>query len=328
MARKKTCPECAERIQVDARVCRHCGHRFDEAPTTSTDTHLIEKEPQVEEAPSAQPGTSEPLFEKKKERNESNRWIILSIVSILGGLAVAYADRDCGKSVDPAYAIGSVFGAGLTACLFALIGMLFQRLRKRPVDFKHSLLSFWVIGFLIFSVLTSAAKNNSDREDKCDNTSTSSSTAPVAPVATPLGQKLLGQGPELSTSDGRTEIGFYNADTRMRNALTRLIAAYNDNTVSVQAFVADVDGAQAELNSDLNILNQSVTRTHDPEVQQFLGRLPPARTTEIQGLNALAAAVRSGTNADVETARQALNQGASQSEAWHRQFLQQIKPYQ
>jgi uncharacterized protein UPF0547 len=26
---RKRCPDCAERIKVDARVCRHCGYRFD-----------------------------------------------------------------------------------------------------------------------------------------------------------------------------------------------------------------------------------------------------------------------------------------------------------
>ncbi len=24
----KTCPDCAERVDKQARVCKHCGHRF------------------------------------------------------------------------------------------------------------------------------------------------------------------------------------------------------------------------------------------------------------------------------------------------------------
>jgi len=24
----KPCPDCAERVDKDARVCKHCGHRF------------------------------------------------------------------------------------------------------------------------------------------------------------------------------------------------------------------------------------------------------------------------------------------------------------
>jgi len=26
---QKTCPECAESVQKNARVCKHCGYRFD-----------------------------------------------------------------------------------------------------------------------------------------------------------------------------------------------------------------------------------------------------------------------------------------------------------
>lgn len=29
--REKTCPDCAEKVLVDAKVCRHCGYRFDGA---------------------------------------------------------------------------------------------------------------------------------------------------------------------------------------------------------------------------------------------------------------------------------------------------------
>lgn len=31
-ATSKTCPDCAEFVHVDARVCKHCGYRFDTRP--------------------------------------------------------------------------------------------------------------------------------------------------------------------------------------------------------------------------------------------------------------------------------------------------------
>lgn len=27
-ATRKACPECAETVRIDAKLCRHCGHRF------------------------------------------------------------------------------------------------------------------------------------------------------------------------------------------------------------------------------------------------------------------------------------------------------------
>ena len=326
MARKKTCPECAERIQAGAHVCRHCGYRFDEpapaAPAVSASTPASTvTEPRTQPNP---PATGEPLFEKDPERNEDARRIIFALVSILGGLGLAFGERDCGDSITVGSALGNILGVALTGCLYALIGMLFQRLRKRPVNFKNSLRSYWVIGFLAFSALASAGQRNANHNDKCDKSSTPVSA--LAPTAVPLGKKLLGES-GVSRPDRRLEARFYIANNRMDRTLTTLIAAYNDDSVSTDSFLGQVDGAQSELNTDLNTLNQGAGEIGDPKIKQFWAPLPLARNAEVQGINGIAAALRNGTNADLAQGRQQLNSGVKQALDWTKQFRAAIAPY-
>jgi Flp pilus assembly protein TadB len=39
----KACPDCAEQVQANAKLCRHCGHDFDapEAPTRASNSWAI-----------------------------------------------------------------------------------------------------------------------------------------------------------------------------------------------------------------------------------------------------------------------------------------------
>ncbi len=49
---EKVCPDCAELIKRDARVCRHCGHRFAEPPD-DPEPPMVRAEPEPAAAPAA-----------------------------------------------------------------------------------------------------------------------------------------------------------------------------------------------------------------------------------------------------------------------------------
>lgn len=140
------------------------------------------------------------------------------------------------------------------------------------------------------------------------------------PPNPPLGRKLLGAG--LTSSDTAAMKTIFQANERMRKTTNALVGS-----VSMEAFLAEVDAAQGQLGRDLDIITGSANSISDPDVHQFFDVLPGALQTEVDGLNSMAAGLRNRTNSDLESGRHTFNRGVRRVHAFARQYQAAVKPY-
>lgn len=99
MEPSKKCPECAEMVQADAKVCRYCGHRFDSALHAPSALGWPRVAGLIVYVILAMP----PLVSVSSQPSEATKWLSAAIIAalvlaIVGTINWAVAARRRGRS--------------------------------------------------------------------------------------------------------------------------------------------------------------------------------------------------------------------------------------
>lgn len=98
---EQACPDCAETIKAAAKVCKHCGYRFPEHPSSGREQEVAT---QPQEASSSdmsssgeQPGWFERAFDVEPAGQKGCTWAVFLIVSLLAFALYTCTSNDTPK---------------------------------------------------------------------------------------------------------------------------------------------------------------------------------------------------------------------------------------